>query len=232
MSNSFIKESFVSIQGEGKYVGVRQLFIRFSDCDINCSDCDTDFSRNSTFELLGRKFSNPADLNEIISHIEDTAVLNSVHSISFTGGEPLLNHTFIKDFISKLNKVKTRFFLETSGYHLENLEDIYSLVDIVSMDIKLTSSFGIMNNIENIKKKFFIEDKKTYFKLIITKEISDDELKSVIDLLLCKNFKEIFIHFKNNLFDSKYLNNIMDKFCNSGIIPYYIPQIHKFLKVR
>ena len=231
MNSPFIKESFVSIQGEGKYAGVRQLFIRFSDCDINCSGCDTDFSRGNEFEMLGAAFPNPANLTEIVSHIEKTGVLNNVHSIAFTGGEPLLNHVFIKNFISQLTS-KTRFFLETSGYHLDKLADIYSLLDIVSMDIKISSSFGIVDNIANIKKGSFIENQKTYFKLIISKNFSENELDKVIDLLVFKNFKEIFIHFKNNLFDSKCLNYIMDKFYNSGITSYYIPQIHKFLKVR
>ena len=38
-----IKEIFESIQGEGPYIGVNQLFIRFSDCNLHCKYCDTDF---------------------------------------------------------------------------------------------------------------------------------------------------------------------------------------------
>lgn len=231
MNNAYIKEAFVSLQGEGKYVGVRQLFIRFSDCDINCSGCDTDFSRKDTFELLGKKFSNPADLNLLISHIEESGILKSIHSISFTGGEPLLNRIFIKEFISNLGD-KTKFFLETSGYHLNYLKEIYHLLDIVSMDIKLHSSFGVKNNIEQIKKESFVDNKKTYFKLILDDKTSEDELKMVIELLSFKGFDEIFIHFKNNLFNFSYLGGILKKFYNSGITARYVPQIHKFLKVR
>ena len=39
-----IREIFTSIQGEGPFVGYKQLFVRFSKCNLNCKYCDTDFS--------------------------------------------------------------------------------------------------------------------------------------------------------------------------------------------
>ena len=38
-----IKEIFLSIQGEGPYIGYRQVFIRFCGCNLDCQYCDTDF---------------------------------------------------------------------------------------------------------------------------------------------------------------------------------------------
>ena len=37
-----VSEIFSSIQGEGKYVGCRQLFIRLIGCNMDCPYCDTD----------------------------------------------------------------------------------------------------------------------------------------------------------------------------------------------
>jgi len=39
-----IAEIFSSIQGEGLYVGRRQIFIRFCGCNLNCRYCDTETS--------------------------------------------------------------------------------------------------------------------------------------------------------------------------------------------
>lgn len=36
-----IREIFTSIQGEGLYIGVKQLFIRFCGCNLKCDYCDT-----------------------------------------------------------------------------------------------------------------------------------------------------------------------------------------------
>ena len=38
-----IKEIFESIQGEGLYIGSKQLFIRFCACNLKCKYCDTPF---------------------------------------------------------------------------------------------------------------------------------------------------------------------------------------------
>lgn len=43
---AYVSEVFSSIQGEGKLLGRRQIFVRFSGCNLNCNYCDTPLSRN------------------------------------------------------------------------------------------------------------------------------------------------------------------------------------------
>ena len=63
-----VKEIFASIQGEGPYVGYKQLFIRFCGCNLNCGYCDTEFDANgaaaySLDEILKKIFNHRLTFN-------------------------------------------------------------------------------------------------------------------------------------------------------------------------
>ena len=69
-----VSEIFSSIQGEGKYVGCRQLFIRLIGCNMDCPYCDTDKLAHSNLVpcVLEKcegyegdlELKNPLDLND------------------------------------------------------------------------------------------------------------------------------------------------------------------------
>ena len=46
--NARILEIFKSTQGEGKYVGAWQIFVRFFECNMHCVWCDTPHSIGDT----------------------------------------------------------------------------------------------------------------------------------------------------------------------------------------
>ena len=67
--SGFVSEVFVSIQGEGLYVGLLQLFVRTAGCSQRCSYCDTPGSRERTkrCEIIetGRSLDNPVDYRKL-----------------------------------------------------------------------------------------------------------------------------------------------------------------------
>ena len=69
-----IKEIFESIQGEGPFIGYKQLFIRFCGCNLNCRYCDTDFDKESSKEY---------SIEELVSICNQK---KDCHSVSLTGG--------------------------------------------------------------------------------------------------------------------------------------------------
>ena len=85
-----IIEVFSSIQGEGLYIGKRQIFVRFAGCNLNCKYCDTS---NSKMVFSGKEMS-VTELHDKINNL----ITPDFHSISFTGGAPLLQADFIKKF--------------------------------------------------------------------------------------------------------------------------------------
>lgn len=181
-------EIFSSIQGEGMYVGYRQVFVRFLGCNIMCKYCDTIMLKEPHKYCLcetaagNRKFlqmENPLSVATVAEKIN--VLLKGTHqAISFTGGEPLCHADFICALMPKLD---SKGFLETNGTLVDEMKKTLPYIDIISMDIKLPSITG-----EDLwqKHRAFInvaKEKNLYIKLVISDETTDDEFLQAIHLI-------------------------------------------------
>ncbi len=182
-----IIEVFSSIQGEGKYVGARQAFVRFAGCNLNCRYCDTDFSAKKyckVEKVAGSgefsEYENDMDTDVLVDILNGYFKIVPHHSVSFTGGEPLLYWEFIKEASKKIN---LPIFMETNGTLYDELENIIDNVDIISMDLKFPSATG--KNLFNVHKKFLeiAKNKDLYVKIILTGELSFEEIEEAAHLL-------------------------------------------------
>ena len=138
-----IIEIFSSIQGEGKYVGCRQIFVRLEGCNLDCTYCDTENEigghahcmveeRAGTHELI--PYENPLSVEkvaEIVTHLTGDV---PHHSLSITGGEPLLHVPFIKELAAHID---LPIFLETNGTLDRALAECIDCISYISMDLKL-----------------------------------------------------------------------------------------------
>lgn len=143
-----ISEVFYSVQGEGKYIGVAQVFIRLSKCLFDCPYCDTDTSEKEYFEINQHQYKNPVTAQELSKIVLDEFGMgDNFHSYSITGGEPLINFDFIKELAYFLrDKAKAKLFLETSGLITNYFQEIDDIFDIISIDIK-THSEKVLKNL-------------------------------------------------------------------------------------
>lgn len=131
-----IKEVFCSVQGEGPYVGTRQAFVRFSGCNLSCNYCDTNFANSGTCDYeriegsgIFEKIPNPVSIEKLEAMLEP---FRKLHSVSLTGGEPLLH----ADFIEKLN-LPSPLYLESNMTLPEQARKVSEKVTYVSGDFKL-----------------------------------------------------------------------------------------------
>lgn len=148
-----VQEVFSSIQGEGPWVGVRQAFIRFAHCHLQCAYCDTPMTTptgQAVWEPIpGSHGWHPietqdehhrlsvADVVSLVLALEQQAPL---HSVSLTGGEPLLQTPFLTQLLPALQGHGLATYLETSGTQPHFLAQVMPWVTYVSMDCKLPSS--------------------------------------------------------------------------------------------
>lgn len=171
---SRISEVFSSIQGEGTLIGRRQVFVRFSGCNLSCNYCDTSKSRDS---LYGEEIST----EELYKKVNGL-LTPDFHSISFTGGEPLLHADFIKDFLSEHD---FKSLIETNGSLPDELAKIVKLINYASVDIKLPEHEASSNwedlldsELKSIKLLSH-EGINTYSKVVVMPSTSVDLVGSI-----------------------------------------------------
>jgi len=187
-------EIFSGIQGEGIFVGVRQIFVRFCGCNRHCRYCDTQEACVAT-ERCGVEqspgsrhfveFRNPLSLSEAARAVAALETAPGLHdSVSLTGGEPLLHPDFIAALCPLLEGNGLAAYLETNGTLPDALEQVVRGMRHVAMDIKLESATGEPTPWEAHRR--FLEVAALtplQLKVVVTQETRDDELSRVADLL-------------------------------------------------
>jgi len=211
-----INEYFSSIQGEGIFIGEPHFFIRFSGCNLSCDYCDTDHA----------KIVHRLDVDTLVKK----CIASNVKKISLTGGEPLLQDLFLKEFLPYIKKHKRSILLETNGILYKELLPLIKYIDVVSMDLKLQTPYIL----EQLKFADIASKKYLYFKAVISindsKDMIVDYLKHFNRFRKCSLIlqpESSRLH-KNTDYCLKILNSI-DKYFDDIRI---IPQVHKWLNLK
>lgn len=96
-----VTETFFSIQGEGRHMGVPTTFVRSTGCHLRCVWCDAAYS----FYGGAKK-----DLDQLVAYVESQPTKH----VCFTGGEPLLQKD-AWEFVTRLLDGGYFVLIETSG---------------------------------------------------------------------------------------------------------------------
>ena len=173
MTQAKISEIFLSYQGEGPFIGSRQLFLRFYGCNLKCTYCDTP-------QESYKQFSKEELLTKILDFEED------YNELAVTGGEPLLCSEFLEVFIPSYKQYKEKkVYLETNGTLPEKLGKVIDFVDIISMDIKLPSSSGNDDRVWGVHKEFIdiSLSKELIVKTVITENTIFSDIKKMAEII-------------------------------------------------
>jgi organic radical activating enzyme len=192
VESAYISEIFNSIQGEGIFTGIRQVFIRFQGCPLHCIYCDTPVSRAQTVDMCKveytpctgkfRSIQNPVDIATLTEIIENIWSAGTGH-LSLTGGEPLI----YADFIDELSReVDYPLYLETSGCNPEQARKLQYIIDIASCDVKLpehnaTSDYNslLKSELETIRI-FYEAGAVTFLKVVVSRTTKKKALVAIV----------------------------------------------------
>lgn len=219
-----INDIFESAQGEGIYLGEEQLFVRLFGCNLGCKFCDTKINSFKEYE--------PQQLLEELKKYQ-----NIYHSVSFTGGEPLLQKDFLKGAMTLTKKEGYKNYLETNGILHRELEDVIDLVDFIAMDVKLPSSTGERSYWQEHSAFLKVASRKEVFlKAVVCQGTEQSDLRLAIDLIKEINQGLILVLQPNSFDDNahlrKKLHNFKEICAQEGIQGCIIPQMHKILNLK
>lgn len=219
-----ISDIFESMQGEGIYLGEEQLFVRFFGCNLDCGFCDTKIGNFREYE--------PQQLMKELEVFQ-----NTYHSVSFTGGEPLLQKDFLKEVMALTKNTGYKNYLETNGILHKELEQVIDSTDFIAMDLKLPSSTGQQAFwSEHLEFLRVAARKEVFLKAVVCHATTGADLREAINLIKEINSALILVLQPNSFADDASLRKKLHAFkeicAKEGIQGCIIPQIHKILDLK
>ena len=189
-------EIFYTLQGEGESVGRPALFVRTSECNLQCVWCDTPNTWN--WDTLpenphkdNRQFSRETEQTAMpVTELVDRILEFDTNRLVLTGGEPMMQQAQLAEMLFLLKEIKpdTIAEVETNGtilprnYTVEGRETgMAGLVDQWNISPKLSSALNTPAKAlkENVLKMYSALD-TSRFKFVIG---SDRDMSEAVALV-------------------------------------------------
>jgi len=173
-------EIFTSIEGEGILYGTKTLFVRLAGCPFTCFYCDTvdALPMNS-----GKEYSVEDACKMIDEHLEDYTF-----KVSFTGGEPLVQHEAIKEMAKHVKSKNIPTYLESSCYDSAKFSHVLPVIDFVKIEFKTKESEfvdsshypNLLENAFECLKSAIKSQKTTFIKIVVSEKTQLDDFKELV----------------------------------------------------
>lgn len=176
-------EIFSSWQGEGPYAGLKQVFVRLSGCHLRCVYCDTpdSWERSATWSFGGRAMKNPVTFGETLDAIRS---LGPHPSVSFTGGEPVLQAEFLREVALGVRAMGMSTYLDTSGTLADRLAVCADAIDVFAFDVKLPSCPGVRADREDVRRCLALaKGRDAFVKIVVMQDSREDEVAEAARLV-------------------------------------------------
>jgi 7-carboxy-7-deazaguanine synthase len=199
MASGYVSEIFTSFQGEGLFAGRRHLFLRMAGCNLRCRYCDTPESleRTASCTIYGldgsaRVIPNPLKAETLSSLLEPFFASPGLHALAITGGEPLVQSSFLAELF-RAGRPPLPILLETNGTYPQRLAAVLPFVDIVSMDLKLSSNSG-EPPLWDEHHEFLVSSlgKNVYVKVPVDENTGDSEVRAAARLVAAADRRVVF----------------------------------------
>lgn len=121
MQHYDLVEVFASLQGEGRNMGRKCVFIRFAGCNLKCEWCDTEVERRYT-----------QGLEELLAEVGEYKIKNIV----LTGGEPTIQ-AGMPELVARLKADGYWIAVETNGTNGVDKAEWLNFVDYIACSPKV-----------------------------------------------------------------------------------------------
>lgn len=174
---------FYTIEGEGKYVGMRSVFMRLSMCNLTCIGFASADSPHGCDSYISWSVKNKTTFNEIFKLLEDQGYLNHLRNGAIwkiTGGEPLIQQKqlrkLVQAFIHRYKFFPTIDF-ETNGTLMPDNWWLEYVEATFTVSPKLSSNGDAESKTYKPEVlKWHRENGTSTFKFVITRSEDIDEI--------------------------------------------------------
>ncbi|EOI0504209.1 7-carboxy-7-deazaguanine synthase QueE [Campylobacter coli] len=191
-------ESFLSIQGEGKYSGKLAIFMRFAGCNFNCSGFGVKLIKNEKIlkgcDTIRAVFTK--EFNEEYENLNASELFKRVLDLKkdfapivvITGGEPLIHHENLEfiHFIQTLLENNFEVHFESNGSIELNFEKYPFYKEcIFALSVKLQNSGMSKEKRLNINalKAFKQYAKDSFYKFVLNSSQLESSALEILEIL-------------------------------------------------